>query len=157
MQIAATSALATPIAAQAGASSAVSNQATAQSAANAFGLNFESLLKIILTQLTYQDPLKPMDNFQFVSQLAQFSQIQQGQVMTDKLEALVSSQATTQVTSLLGKVVDIPTGNSGSFVSGTVKAITFQNGDPRLTIQTADGLTIGNVSPASVGQIRGAN
>ena len=72
---------------------------------NLCGLNFESLLKIILTQLTYQDPLKPMDNFQFVSQLAQFSQIQQGQVMTDKLGALVTSQTTFQATSLLGRQV----------------------------------------------------
>lgn len=157
MQVTATNASMIPLVAQVSTSSVLANQTAAQSTANAFGLNFESLLRIILTQLTYQDPLKPMDNFQFVSQLAQFSQIQQGQVMSDKLEALVSSQATTQVTSLLGRVVDIPNGTSGSFVSGTVKAITFQNGDPRLTIQTADGLTIGNVSPASVGQIRGAN
>lgn len=54
-------------------------------ASNAFGLGFEDLLKIILTQLTYQDPLKPIENFEFVSQLAQFSQIQQTQTMSDRL------------------------------------------------------------------------
>ena len=105
-------------------------------------------------QLTYQDPLKPMDNFQFVSQLAQFSQIQQGQVMTDKLGALVTSQTTFQATSLLGRQVDLPTNNSGSVISGTVKAISFQNGDPRLTIQTSDGQTISNISPSAISQVR---
>src|SRR5690606_13462746 len=59
-----------------------------QAAPSAFGLGFDALLKIILTQLTYQDPLKPMDNFEFVSQLAQFSQIQQGQTTNDRLESL---------------------------------------------------------------------
>lgn len=156
MQVAATSAALVPLAYQAGAA-ATANQSAAQSATNAFGLNFESLLKIILTQLTYQDPLKPMDNFQFVSQLAQFSQIQQGQVMTDKLSALVTSQTTFQSTSLLGKVVDLPTNDSSTVISGTVKAVTFQNGDPRLTIQTAGGQTISNISPTAVSQVRGAN
>ena len=62
---------------------------TTDQAANAFGLGFQDLLRIILTQLTYQDPLKPMDNFEFVSQLAQFSQIQQGQTMSDRLLGLL--------------------------------------------------------------------
>lgn len=156
VQIAASSAAMIPLAYQAS-SAAVANQAAAQSATDAFGLNFESLLKIILTQLTYQDPLKPMDNFQFVSQLAQFSQIQQGQVMTDKLQSLVTSQTTLQTTSLLGQQVDLPTNNADVFISGTVKAIVFQNGDPLLTIQTADGQTISNISPSAISQIRGAN
>ena len=59
-----------------------------QAATSAFGLGFDALLKIILTQLTYQDPLKPMDNFEFVSQLAQFSQIQQGQTTNDVLNGV---------------------------------------------------------------------
>ncbi len=85
---------------------------TQQAATDAFGLSFESLLKIILTQLTYQDPLKPMDNFEFVSQLAQFSQIQIGQTGNDRLEAMAISQANAQATSLLGRTVDIPAGSA---------------------------------------------
>ena len=158
MQVTAASAALVPLAYQTGtAAAAAANRSAAQSATNAFGLNFESLLKIILTQLTYQDPLKPMDNFQFVSQLAQFSQIQQGQVMTDKLGALVTSQSTFQATSLLGRQVDLPTNNPNTYISGTVKAVSFQNGDPRLTIQTSDGQTISNISPSSISQVRGVN
>jgi flagellar basal-body rod modification protein FlgD len=156
MAVSATSAVVAPFAFQASAT-ATSNQALSQNANTAFGLNFESLLKIILTQLTYQDPLKPMDNFQFVSQLAQFSQIQQGQVMTDKMSSMVTSQTTFQATSLLGRVVDLPTSNAGGVISGTVKGVTFQNGDPRLTIQTSSGETISNISPTAISQVRGAN
>jgi flagellar basal-body rod modification protein FlgD len=122
------------------------------SVTDAFGLSFESLLKIILTQLTYQDPLKPMDNFEFVSQLAQFSQIQQGQTTNDRLEALVSSQANLQAASLLGRQVDVPSG--AITLTGKVISIAFQGGDPRITIETADNQTISDISLGSISQIR---
>lgn len=123
-----------------------------EAATNAFGLSFDALLKIILTQLTYQDPLKPMDNFEFVSQLAQFSQIQQAQTMNDRLEALVSAQATNQATGLLGREVDVPAGNAT--LSGKVTAVSFQSGAPTVTIETSDGRTISNLAIGSITQVR---
>jgi flagellar basal-body rod modification protein FlgD len=124
-------------------------------ASSAFGLSFEALLKIVLTQLTYQDPLKPMENFEFVSQLAQFSQIQQSQTTNDSLKLLVSAQATNQATGLLGKRVDVPQGSA--ILTGTVTAIAFQNGTPLATILTADGRTVSNISINNVQQIRQGN
>ena len=124
-----------------------SNQAT-----DAFGLSFDQLLKIVLTQLTYQDPLKPMDNFQFVSQLAQFSQIQQSQEMVQSLATLARAQATNQAAGLLGKLVDVNAGPGT--LSGEVTAISFSDGTPTLTIETADGQTVSNLPLASVSQIR---
>lgn len=123
-----------------------------QAATSAFGLGFDALLKIILTQLTYQDPLKPMDNFEFVSQLAQFSQIQQGQTTNDRLQTLVGAQATGQATGLLGMTVDIPAGSAT--LSGKVVAVVFDNGTPRITIETAQGQTISGLSISSVTQVR---
>lgn len=156
MQIAATgSAALLPAVAAAATTSTASDTQTAQTATDAFGLSFESLLKIILTQLTYQDPLKPMDNFEFVSQLAQFSQIQQSQVMADRLQQLVSSQATVQATSLLGKTVDIAASNST--LTGKVTGVSFQNGDARISIQTTDNQTIDNLSLTSVSKISEGN
>lgn len=125
---------------------------TGEAATNAFGLSFDALLKIILTQLTYQDPLKPMDNFEFVSQLAQFSQIQQAQTMNDRLEALVSAQATNQATGLLGREVDLPAGSTT--LSGKVTAVSFQSGAPTVTIETSDGKTISGLAIGSITQVR---
>jgi flagellar basal-body rod modification protein FlgD len=128
------------------------NQTVAKAATDAFGLSFESLLKIILTQLTYQDPLKPMDNFEFVSQLAQFSQIQQGQTANDKLESIAAAQSSLQAASLLGRVVDVPAG--ASTLSGKVTSVAFSDGQPRITITTANNQTISNISISSISQIR---
>jgi flagellar basal-body rod modification protein FlgD len=128
------------------------NAAVGEAASSAFGLSFESLLRIILTQLTYQDPLKPMDNFEFVSQLAQFSQLQIGQTGNDRLQLLVSAQGNSQATGLLGRIVDIPAGSAT--LSGRVVSIAFAHGEPRLTIRTEDNQTISNLAIGSVSQIR---
>ncbi|HEY9218639.1 MAG TPA: flagellar hook capping FlgD N-terminal domain-containing protein [Phenylobacterium sp.] len=122
------------------------------SAQSAFGLDFQSLLKIILTQLTYQDPLKPMDNFQFVSQLAQFSQLQQSQSLNDQITTLLTAQAANQATGLLGRTVDVQQ-EAGS-ISGKVEGVSFSASGPLLTIKTADGQTIANLSLGAVTQVR---
>jgi flagellar basal-body rod modification protein FlgD len=127
-------------------------QPTAQdTATNAFGLGFEDLLKIVLTQLTYQDPLKPVENFEFVSQLAQFSQIQQTQTMSDRLTSILQAEATAQATGVLGRIVDIPAGET--VLTGKVKAISFERGEPRLTIETADDRTISSIALSTVTRI----
>lgn len=118
------------------------------SATGAFGLQFESLLQIILTQLTFQDPLKPIENFEFVSQLAQFSQIQQAETTNERLQTLLQSDAASQAVGLLGQRVDVPAGPT--LLSGRVVSISLQNGEPRLTIQTADDATIENINLNSV-------
>lgn len=120
----------------------------------AFGLDFQSLLRIIMTQLTYQDPLKPLDNFQFVSQLAQFSQLQQTQSVNDQITQLLSSQAAGQATGLLGKKVDLSSANTGAVLTGTVSAVSFSSGTPQLTVLTGEGQTLTGVSMADVLQIR---
>ena len=136
----------------AGGSAALASRPAGGQATDAFGLSFEALLKIVLTQLTYQDPLKPMDNFQFVSQLAQFSQIQQSQDMVQSLEALVRAQTTGQAASLLGKVVDVAAGSGA--LSGEVVAVSFAGGTPTITIETGEGHTVGGLPLGNVSQIR---
>jgi len=125
---------------------------TGQAATSAFGLGFDALLKIILTQLTYQDPLKPMDNFQFVSQLAQFSQVQQGQTTNDRLQAMVSAQAVGQATGLLGRRVDIPAG--AATLSGTVTAVSLSGATPTVTIETDDKRTVSGIAIGTIAQVR---
>ncbi|MFC5373285.1 flagellar hook capping FlgD N-terminal domain-containing protein [Brevundimonas faecalis] len=118
----------------------------------AFGLDFQSLLGIILTQLTYQDPLKPVDNFQFVSQLAQFSQLQQSQSLNDQITDLLAAQGASQATSLLGRTIDISA--SGSTLSGKVQSVSFTTGQPTVTIKTDSGQTISGVSIADISSVR---
>lgn len=93
-----------------------------------------------------------MDNFQFVSQLGQFAQLQQSQSLNDQITTLLSAQAATQATSLLGKTVDVANGQS--LLSGKVTAVSFSSGQPLVTIITAQEQTIGSISIADITQVR---
>jgi len=93
-----------------------------------------------------------MDNFQFVSQLGQFAQLQQSQSLNDQVTSLLSAQAATQATGILGKTVDVSA--QGSTLSGTVTAVSFSSGAPQITIKTTDNQTIGGISISDVSQIR---
>lgn len=138
-----------------GATSAQSSTATQDTAANAFGVGFEDLLRIVLTQLTYQDPLKPMENFEFVSQLAQFSQIQQSETGNDRLASILQAEGINQATGLLGRQVDIPSSNV--LISGVVKSVVFDTGEPRLTIETADKQTISGIALSTINRVAQGN
>ncbi|MBB5407684.1 flagellar basal-body rod modification protein FlgD [Paraburkholderia sp. HC6.4b] len=113
---------------------------------DSIGLDMQSLLQIILTQLTYQDPLKPVDNFEFVSQLAQFTSLEQTRQITDKIDDLLSVQSATQTLGLLGRNVDVQTDTA--LLSGIVKSLSFKDSQPQLTIETESGefLTNANIS-----------
>ncbi len=124
---------------------------SATSSNSAFGLDFKSLLQIILQQLQYQDPLKPMDNFQFVSQLAQFSQLQQTQTLNTSITSLLASQSSLQATSLLGKTVDFVINQQNG--AGVVQSVTFSNNEPSLTIKQGDQ-TIAGVALTAVTQVK---
>jgi len=111
------------------------SSATALNQPAAFGL--QDFMKILLTQLTYQDPLKPMDNQQFMSQIAQFTTLEQSQQLNDKIDRLLAIQSATQSIGLIGKTVDV-NGPSGPF-SGVVTALSLSTGDPQLTVRTSSG------------------
>ena len=97
----------------------------------------QDFLRILLTQLNFQDPLKPVDNEQFIAQLAQFTSLEQTRELTDNVSTLLSIQASTQSIGLLGKTVDVASGSGA--VTGTVTTIQFASGQPTLTVLAANG------------------
>ncbi len=51
--------------------------------------NFDTFVKLLTTQLQYQDPLKPMDTNEFTNQLVMYSQVEQQLAGNDKLDQLI--------------------------------------------------------------------
>lgn len=107
-------------------------------------INIQDFLRILVAQLNNQDPLKPLDNEQFVSQLAQFTSLQQTQNLNDKMANLLTIQGAMQSVGLLGRTVDV-NGDSGQ-VTGKVTALNFVGGEPRLTVTLASGAVLADVS-----------
>jgi flagellar basal-body rod modification protein FlgD len=116
-------------------------------------LGQEDLFNILLAQLKYQDPLKPMDNQQFITQLAQFVSLEQTRQMNDKVDDLLRIQSATQSIGLIGRTVQAR-GTDGATVSGKVGTITFQEGVPNLTIVDTGGLTVAEVSLSQIYLVR---
>jgi flagellar basal-body rod modification protein FlgD len=130
--------------------SAISSPTTATSQTSTLGL--QDFMKILLTQLTTQDPLKPMDNKDFMAQIAQFTTLEQTQQLNDKTATLITNQAALQSVGLIGRTVDFTT-DSGS-LSGVVAALSLAGNSPQLTIQTSTGSTINNVGLSQLTSIR---
>lgn len=116
------------------------------------GIGQEDLFKILLTQLTYQDPLKPLDNQEFIAQLAQFSSLEQTRSSNENLTSLLTMQAANQSIGLLDKVVQVVTENGGEV--GTVTTVSFQQGRPALTIQLNNGGFLNGVSLSQISLVR---
>lgn len=65
---------------------------------------YDQFLKLLTTQLQYQDPLDPMDSSEFTNQLVQFSQVEQAIISNQKQDALIALQATGQVGTAIGYI-----------------------------------------------------
>lgn len=115
------------------AASAAGASQTSQSS----NIGIQDFLKILTAQLNNQDPLKPVDNEQFVAQIAQFATLEQSRELNVKIDALLSSQSSVQSVGLLGKTVDINQG--GQLLTGHVTALSLASGQPLLTVTTASG------------------
>ena len=115
-------------------------------------INIQDFLRILVTQLNHQDPLKPMDNQEFVTQLAQFTSLQQTQNLNDRMESPLSIQGAMQSVGLIGRTVAISS-ESGQ-QSGTVSALNFVGGEPRLTVNLSNGSVLSDVSLAQLVSVK---
>ncbi len=90
------------------------------------GVNQTDYLKLFMQELTYQDPLKPVDNREFMAQMAQFSSLQEARTTNESLTMLMGMTSANQSLMMLGKEVKVQ-GREGY---GTVKKILFSQTEP---------------------------
>ena len=107
-------------------------------------LSIQDFLRILTSQLNNQDPLKPMDNQEFVAQLAQFTTLQQSQQLNEKIDSLLSIQAATQSVGLIGRNVELNTASGQQ--NGRVTALDFSSGQPQLSVTLTSGTVLDGIS-----------
>ncbi|MCM0760631.1 hypothetical protein M7775_18950 [Sporomusa sphaeroides DSM 2875] len=109
--------------------SAPTSTSTSSTDNSTFG-DFQSFLQLLATELQYQDPEDPVDSTEYVSQMAQFTSLNQLQTISNSVDAA-------QAYDLIGKTVTYTALNaSGNTVSttGKVDSVTISGGTPYLNI-----------------------
>ncbi len=94
-------------------------------------LGKDDFLKLLVTQLSNQDPLSPMENTEFIAQMAQFSSLEQMTNMSNNFERLSTLMNTTAATETIGRAVEIEMGDTTTI--GVVEAVT-REANPQLKI-----------------------
>jgi flagellar basal-body rod modification protein FlgD len=117
----------------------------APSTAASSTLDKDAFLKLLVTQMQNQDPLSPADSTQYVSQLAQFSSLEQMQNLNQNIVGMATLQQNnallaqlTESSALIGKTVQWTDATSGATSTGQVTAVKLQDGVAVLEINGQD-------------------
>ena len=84
-------------------------------------LGKDDFLKILITQLSYQDPTSPMQDKEFIAQMAQFSTLEQMTSMAKDFAKLTAMITGTEASTALGKNVELIEGERT--IQGAVQAV----------------------------------
>jgi flagellar basal-body rod modification protein FlgD len=95
--------------------------ATAKPAKSRSEMDKDTFLKLLVAQLRYQDPTKPMDGAQFVAESAQFTTVEVLQKLQESQSQMLSFQSTMLSSGLIGKTVTA-TGADGTEITGLVES-----------------------------------
>src|SRR3954462_13881632 len=117
---------------------AAATQAPKSGANSAMGK--DQFLKLFVAQLQHQDPMSPMQDSDFMGQMASFSTLEQ-------VTNLASENAKSNAIGLLGRTVTYKD-KDGAFHTGAVEKVSTVDGKPSLTVGGTDG-----VDPSSISQV----
>ena len=84
-------------------------------------LGKDDFLRILITQLQHQDPTSPMEDREFIAQMAQFSALEQMTNMSNQFSGLAGILNHSSAINLLGKEVEIELGDR--VITGTVQEV----------------------------------
>jgi flagellar basal-body rod modification protein FlgD len=103
-------------------------------------LGKDQFLKLFVAQLQHQDPMNPMQDADFMGQMASFSTLEQ-------VSNMASDNAMSNAIGLIGRDVTYK-GKDGVVYTGTVEKVSTKDGKPSLTVGGTEG-----VDPSSISQI----
>lgn len=122
-------------------------------------LGKDDFLKILITQLQNQDPSNPMDDKEFIAQMAQFSSLEQMQNLNSSMTNLISLQTQSNLISygqFMGQEVNwskIETDEAGNSITssgiGKVTSVAFTGDSVEFTLDDGSKVTPANISSVS--------
>lgn len=130
--------------------SATTTNPTGQTVNKPKELGKDDFLKLLVTQVRYQDPLKPTEDKEFIAQLAQFSSLEQMQNLNTSFSSLANMQSSLFTASVMGQAVSLIGRQVEGFeneqaFSGLVNGMKIVDGIPKILV---DGQEV-NISSIS--------
>ncbi len=110
-------------------------------------LGKDDFLKLFVAQLQHQDPLKPMEDKEFMGQMASFSTLEQVAKLATANEKLATSLSLSGSLGFIGRTVTYKDA-AGEIKSGVVERVSTTEGKVSLTVAGADG-----VDPTTITQV----
>ncbi len=117
----------------------INGQVATETAASNSLLGKDAFLKILVTELANQDPLEPLDQSEFISQMAQFSQVEQVANIEDRLESLGQYMKFSS-SAMVGSKISYADLEDGGIKTGTVQSVVFEADNIKVRIE--DGVEI---------------
>ena len=110
-------------------------------------LGKDDFLKLFVAQLQHQDPMSPMQDAEFMGQMASFSTLEQVSNLAKANEAIAANLTQSHAVGLIGRTVTY-TGEDDVEKTGVVEKVSTKDGSTVLTVSGTEG-----VDPATITQI----
>jgi flagellar basal-body rod modification protein FlgD len=101
-------------------------------------VDYNSFLQLLIAQMQNQDPLNPTDSTQFVTQLATFSNVEQGVNTNSKLDQLLTISNLTQASTMVGHSLT----SSDGTVSGIIESVRVDSSGATAILTDGQQITI---------------
>jgi flagellar basal-body rod modification protein FlgD len=131
---------ATPVAQAASATSSSGGSTAATSPENPNGvLGQNDFLKLMIAQLQAQNPLEPSNGNEYVTELAQFTQLEQ-------TTNLANANELSSAVQLIGHTVSYGDPGTGETVTGTVQSVQSSSSGPTVTVEGIPGVKVSSIT-----------
>ena len=100
------------------------------------GLGKDDFLKLLVSQLQHQDPMNPVDDKDFMGQMAQFTSVEQLTNMASAIDRMSTASQSTQSIALIGKTVSWKK-DDGSTGEGVATSVSFADSAIQITVGDA--------------------
>lgn len=140
----------TPAASPAPAASSAAQKGATTEATNPNGeLGKNAFLQLMVAQLKAQNPLEPSNGTEYVSELAQFSQLEQTTNLAETSSHAASAQQVAQAVGLIGHTVSYTNPATGATAEGTVESVEVSSEGAALTVGGTTGIEPSSITEVS--------
>jgi flagellar basal-body rod modification protein FlgD len=114
-------------------------------------INQDQFLQMLMAELKNQNPMSPNsgDPMQFITELAQFTAVEQATNTAQSTKTLASGQNAATAIALIGHTVTYVDPATSAPATGTVQSVEFSSSGPTLTINGKSGISSSAVSQVS--------